>query len=143
MNSFTLCMATRKIGKKQTPREYFEFFVSGQSLWSILHIEDDDLITLFGWGDNTDYNKHILNVFKLKEKSKLDSGRVMIDVCPECGGIDCGAITTVIKDYGYKIIWSEFGYETGYGGLIERFDQIDPIEFDRASYFSAFSSAPV
>ena len=139
MKSLTLNKATRKIGKNQTPREYFDYFVSGQSLRAILHIEGNDLITLFGWGTNKEYGKHILNVFRLKEKSELESGRVVIYVCPECGDINCGAITAIIKDFGDKIIWRDFGYETDYGGLSETYDQIEPIEFDRASYFSAFS----
>lgn len=139
MNSLTLNKATRKIGKNQTPREYFDFFVSGKSLRTILDIEDNDLITLFGWGTNSEYDRRILNVFRLKEKSELESGRVMIYVCPECGDIDCGAITAIIKDFGDRIIWSDFGYETGYGGLTETYEQIEPIEFDRTSYFSAFS----
>ena len=142
MNFLTLNKATRKIGKNQTPRDYFDFFVSGQSLRTILDIEDDDLITLFGWGQNKEYDRHILNVFRLKEKSELDSGRVMIYVCPECGDIDCGAITAIIKDYGDRIVWSNFGYETKYGGLTETYDQIQPVEFDRTSYFSAFSRIP-
>ena len=67
----------------------------------------------------------------------------MIYVCPECGDIDCGAITAVIKDYGDRIIWSDFGYETNYGGLTEPYDQMEQIEFDRASYFSAFSKITI
>jgi len=36
MNSLTLNKATRKIGKNQTSREYFDFFVSGKSFqWSV------------------------------------------------------------------------------------------------------------
>lgn len=130
------------MGKNQTPREYLDFFVSRKSLRTILDIEDDDLITLFGWGTNLDYDRHILNVFRLKEKSELETKRVMIYVCPECGDIDCGTITAIIKDYGDRIVWCDFGYETGYGGLSETYDRIEPIEFDRTSYFSAFSKNP-
>jgi hypothetical protein len=67
----------------------------------------------------------------------------MIYVCPECGDIGCGAITAVIKDYGSSIVWSDFGYETDYGGIGETYDQIVPIEFGRADYFSAFSKLSV
>ena len=139
MNTLILNKATRKIGANQTPREYLDFFVSGKSLQTILNIETADYITLLGWRTNQDYDRHVLDVFRLKEKSQIDSGRVMIYVCPECGDIDCGAITAIIKDFGDRIIWSDFGYETNYGGLTETYDQIEPIEFDRASYFSAFS----
>ena len=139
MDTLSLNKATRKIGANQTARDFLDFFVSGKSLKTILNIETADYITLFGWGTNQDYDRHILNVFKLKEKSQLHSGRVMVYVCPECGDIDCGAITAIIKDHGDRIIWSDFGYETNYGGLTETYDQIEPIKFYRTSYFSAFS----
>lgn len=139
MYTLTLNQATRKIGPNQTPREYLDFFISGKSLKTLLDIETADYITLFGWGTNKEYDRHILNVFRLKEKSQLETGRVMIYVCPECGDIDCGAITATIKDFGDRIIWRDFGYETDYGGLTETYDQIEPIEFDRISYFKAFS----
>lgn len=143
MDTLFLNKATRKIRTNQTPREFLDFSVSGKSLKTILDIETADYITLFGWGTNKEYDRHILNVFRLKEKSQLTTGRVMIYVCPECGDIDCGAITAIIKDFGDRIIWSDFGYETDYGGLTEIYDQIEPIEFDRTSYFSAFSKIPV
>lgn len=139
MNTLILSKAIRKLGANQTPREYLDFIVSGKSLKTRLDIENADYITLLGGRSNKDYDRHILNVFRLKEKSQIDSGRVMIYVCAECGDIDCGAITAVVKDYGHKIIWSHFGYETNYGSLTETYDHIEPIEFDRTSYFSAFS----
>jgi hypothetical protein len=139
MDTLSFSKAKRKVGSNQTPREYFDFFVSGQSLRKALEIEDADFITLFGWGSNKEYDKHILNVFRLKEKSQIASGRVMLYVCPECGDIDCGAITASIKDYGDRIIWSDFGFETDYNGRTETYEKIQAIEFDRASYFAAFS----
>lgn len=138
MNTLLLSKTYRIVRANQTAREYLDFIVSGRSLKTILNIETADYITLFGWGTNLDYERHILNVFRLKEKSELESGRIMIYVCPECGGIDCGAITATIKDFGNKIVWTEFGYETGYGGLSETYDNIKAIEFDRTSYFTAF-----
>ena len=143
MDTLILNKATRKIGANQTPREYFDFLVSGKSLKTLLNIETADYITLFGWGTNQEYDRHILNVFRLKEKPQLATGRAMIYVCPECGDIDCGAITATIKDFGDRIIWSDFGYETDYGGLTENYDQVKPIEFERASYFAAFSKLSI
>jgi len=139
MNVLLLNKAIRKIRDNQTAREYLDFLISGIPLKTLLNIETADYITLLGWMTNQEYERHILNVFTLKEKSELNNGRVMIYVCPECGDIDCGAITANIRDYSNKITWSDFGYETSYGGLTETYDQIEPIEFDRTSYFSAFS----
>ncbi|MCM5530635.1 hypothetical protein [Parasegetibacter sp. NRK P23] len=139
MDILTLSQATRKIGANQTPRDYWDFMVSGKSLKTILNLESADYMTLINLEGNQEYYRHVLNVFTLKEKSQLASGRVMIYVCPECGDIECGAITATIKDFEGKIVLGDFGYETGYAGLTEIYDQIEPIEFERASYFAAFS----
>lgn len=139
MNTLILTTVTRKVSTSQTPKEYLDFFVSGKSLKTMLNIETSDYITLLGWGANQKYNRHILNVFRLKEKSELPKERVMIYVCPQCGDIGCGAITATIKDFGNRIIWKDFGYENSYDGLSEKYESISPIEFSRASYFAAFS----
>lgn len=139
MNSLQLNNDIRLGGPNRTERHYLDFNVSGISLKKILGIEDADYITLFGWGSNRDYDRHILNVFRMKQRSKLETGRIMLYVCPECGDIDCGAITADIMDFGAAIVWRDFGYETGYGGITEKYTGIAPIEFDRQSYFAAFS----
>lgn len=143
MDTLTFEKAKRQIGSNQTPREFFDFIVSGQSLRKILDIENADYISPLGWGINKEYDNYILNVFRLKEKSELSSGRTMLYVCPECGDIDCGAITAIIKDYDDRIIWTEFGFETEYNGLTEKYDPVKQIEFKRAEYFDAFSKLPV
>lgn len=139
MQTLQLQRAVRKGSSNQTEREYLDFIISGQSLKSILGMENADYTTLIALGTNKEYEKSILNIFRLKEKSDLETGRVMIYVCPECGDIDCGAITAIILDMGTKIVWKDFGYETGYGGVTEEYSNIEPIEFDRQSYSIAFS----
>jgi hypothetical protein len=139
MNSLQLISAVRPGGSNKTQRHYLDFLVSGQSLKVILGQKGADLVTLFGWGNNKEYEKHILKVFTLQDKSELKTGRLMIYVCPECGDIDCGAITASFEDLGDRIVWKDFGYETDYGGLSEEYSDIEPIEFDRQSYFDAFS----
>jgi hypothetical protein len=104
MQSLRLQQAIRKGGSNRTEREYLDFVVSGQSLKNILGIENADYATLIGFGTKREYDKQILNIFRLKEKSHLATGRVMIYVCPECGDIDCGAVTAVILDQGSKIV---------------------------------------
>jgi hypothetical protein len=139
MHTLQLQQALRKGSHNKKEVEYLDFVVSSRSLKSILGLENADYVTLIGYGTNREFVKRILNIFRLKEKSYLSTGRVMIYACPECGDIDCGAITAVILDLGSKIVWKDFGYETGYGGVTEQYSNIEPIEFDRQSYFNAFS----
>lgn len=129
---------TIQLGKNGTERKYLDFSVSGQSLKKLLDIEGSGLITPFGWGAKPAYEKEVLRQFRLQQKGELSTGRVMIYVCPECGDIDCGAVTAVIKDYGYSIIWKDFGFENG-NGVTEVFEHIPPIEFERQAYFQAFA----
>src|SRR5580692_1963851 len=121
MHSLQLQPAIRKGSHNKKEVEYLDFVVSGRSLKSILGLENADYVTLIGYGTNKEFVKQIFNIFRLKEKSYLATGRVMIYACPECSDIDCGAITAVILDLGSKIAWKDFGYETGYGGVTERY----------------------
>jgi len=139
MNSLQLRSAIRLGGSNKQERHYLDFIISGQTLREILGINNSDLITPFGWGDNKEYEKDLIQVLTLRKKSDLETGRVMLYVCPECGDIDCGAITAIILDLGDRIVWKDFGYETGYGDVTEEYPIIEPIEIDGQSYFQAFS----
>ncbi len=112
--------------------------VSNESLRTILRIENHDLITPFGWSENREYEAKIIKALTLQNESDLQEDRVTIYVCPECGDSDCGAVTAKVFDRGDRIVWQDFGYETGYGGLTERYTNIQPIEFERNEYFKAF-----
>lgn len=116
-----------------------EFIVSGEPLQNIIKINPTQLITPFGWGANKEYEKEVLHIFTFRRKPHLETGRVMLYVCRACGGIDCGAVTAKILDAGANIVWKDFGYETGYEGISELFHNIEPITFERQSYFQAFS----
>lgn len=139
MNSLTLQNAIRQGASNKQERRYLDFIVSGQSLLKILGIESYDLITPFGWGINKEYERQLLEEITLRKKPGLETERIMLYTCPECGDIDCGAITAKIEDHGSKIIWKDFGYETGNSGVTEAYSHIEPIEFERQNYFKAFS----
>jgi hypothetical protein len=47
----------------------------------------------------------------LGARSDLESERVEIYVCPECGDIGCGAVTAVVEVHGHRVIWRDFGLE--------------------------------
>ena len=137
MNFLQLQRATRQGAANKHERHYLDYVISGQTLLEILGIDKYDLITPFGWDGNKEYERGLLHVLTLRRKSDLETGRVMLYVCPECGDIDCGAITAKVLDLGDRIVWKDFGYETGYGGVTEEYG-IDPIEFERQNYFQAF-----
>jgi hypothetical protein len=139
MKTLVLENAIRPGASNKQERHYLDFVISGQSLLKILGLDTYDLITPFGWGMTKDYEQQLLREITLRDKSSLETGRVMLYICPECGDIDCGAITANIVDLGGTILWKDFGYETGYSGLTEEYNNIEPIEFNRQDYFKAFS----
>jgi len=126
---------------KKPDRHYLDFIISGRSLRDILNLGKSDLISPFGWFENKAEEKLAMQELTLRKKSSLDTGRVMLYVCPECGDIECGAITAIVLDWGNRIIWKEFGYETA-KGISELYSTIQPIEFSRQEYFNAFWQLP-
>jgi len=139
MNSLILHKSIRRGSSNKKEQHYFDFLVSGQSLLKLLGVDSYDLITPVGTNMTTEFERNLVNEILLRKKSSLETGRIMLYVCPECADIDCGAITANIKDLGNKIVWKDFGYETGYGGVTGEYLNIDPIEFERQNYFKAFS----
>jgi len=137
MNILDFNKQLRKIGSNQTYREYYDFIIDGTSLKSLLNISDVDLISPFGWGSKELENESIAE-FRLKKISELNSGRIMIYICPECGDISCGAITVrIIKDDN-KIIWTDFASENGVTEYQDGFKLIKDFEFNKDEYYQVF-----
>lgn len=139
MNTLILQSKIRKGTENMHERHYLDFVISGQSLLNILGVSNLDLIPPLGLDNNYDYEKQLTEVIATKRKSDLESGRVMLYICPECGDIDCGAITAHIEISGDKIIWKEFAYENGYEGIIEHYSTIESVEFEITEYNQTFS----
>lgn len=114
----------REGGGGKTQRDYLDFVVDNQSLSETL---GGDLISCLGWFV-PDQNRRAINRLLLKEPADLPKNRRSLYVCPECGEIDCGAITAVIERSGNKMIWREFGFESNV-------DQATPIESAQGLYF--------
>ncbi len=138
MNKLEFKNAVRPGDSNKPERHYLDFIISGRLLRDILNLGKSDLISPFGWLENKAEDKLAKQELTLRKKSSLDTGRIMLYVCPECGDIECGAITAIVVDCGDRIIWKEFGYETG-RGISELYSTIQPIEFSRQEYFNAFS----
>ena len=142
MNTLSFQEAVRRGGSNRTERHYLDFIISGKSLSKLLHFKTHDYVTLLGWGDNKEYNNHILKIFTLQEVPDLKSGRVMLYVCPDCGDIDCGAITAKIIESDSVIVWEDFVLETDYDGVSKEYSEIEPIQFDKQNYLEAFFKLP-
>lgn len=118
-------------GGGRTQRDYLDFVVDDQSLSSVV----GDQISCLGWLA-PDENAKAARRLLLEEPADLPDNRRALYLCPECGDIDCGAVTLVVERDGGKIIWRDFGYENNYEGVVhpEGFEEVGPFAFDRGEY---------
>lgn len=61
-------------------------------------------------GDSAQVSKQLLG----EEPSPLDSGRIPVLVCPECGDIGCGVITVRVTLQPDEVVWNDWKFENGY-----------------------------
>lgn len=138
MNSLKLKPRTEK--KRQT--SFYDFLIDGKSLFEICEMEGADRISPLGWGMNSEYEKSLVKQFLGEEKNEgLESGRIMVFVCAECGDIGCGATTFELKETKNAIIWSDFGDENDYeeGFDLEDYKNIGPFKFEKEEYIRLFT----
>jgi len=71
-----------------------------------------------------------------QKPSPLESGRVPVLVCEECGDLACGALAVRIVLGPDRVIWSDWQYENGYeaGHPLEWPAQPGELVFETRSY---------
>ncbi|MDQ3754796.1 MAG: hypothetical protein M3371_08700 [Acidobacteriota bacterium] len=134
--------AKREGGFAQSRRDFLDFAIDGQSLSTMLNVEESDLISCLGWFV-ADENTKAVRQLLLQEPADLPNNRRTLYVCPEGGDIGCGAVSLIIEQVGDKIIWRDFGYENNYEDVVhtESYEDVGPFIFDRAEYEVAIAKA--
>ena len=107
-----------KIRKKQSiiSRDVFDFVIDGTDLTSLVHTDDGSIADLSsGLQSNFIASEKIIYIERLlgKKPGDLDSGRVAILVCPECGDLQEGAVGCKIK-FDLKmntVTWYDFAWD--------------------------------
>ena len=123
---------------KYSDRQYLDYLISGQPLREYLGIESKSIVTGFGFFPSKAEQNRILKEFRLQQKTILAEDRIELYLCDCCGDISCGAITVKIIDKGDKIIWTDFANQNNRYEIGEPIE-VSQIEFDRQTYFKAFS----
>jgi hypothetical protein len=120
-------------GVFRSERNYFDFIVDGESLKDRARY---DLVGVLCKEWNPDEREKSVRRLLLEEPADFGNNRRSILVCPECGGLDCGAVSIFIDSLDGKIIWSDFGYQNVYEPEIrgEHLKQLGPFTFDFADY---------
>ena len=90
-----------------------DFLVNGQSLYALTDAGARDMCGRFS-RETPEENVEAERVFALAAPPDMEGGRVMLFVCPECGGIGCGAVTVRISRKGNRVTWADFAHDNNY-----------------------------
>ncbi|WP_137120625.1 hypothetical protein [Segeticoccus rhizosphaerae] len=105
----------RKDGLRQTPVTYLDFTANGDRLFETLAAyfpQPPDYVGVIqdAWPVET-----VAAIERLlgQAPGDLPDGRVSLYVCPECGDLGCGAITTRLSLEPETVSWRTIGIQTG------------------------------
>lgn len=113
--SFALAPAVRTGGvlpggAYDAHREFLDFVVDGRPL--LLRLDDVDGVSpLAADLGPTVFTTHVRRLL-LETEPPLPDGRYVLYGCPECEGLDCGAVTAVLEQDGQDVIWRDFAWQT-------------------------------
>ncbi|MFI0982191.1 oxidoreductase [Streptomyces sp. NPDC021093] len=121
-------------GAYQVHRDFMDFIVDGHPL---LHqLADLDAVSpLASDVPPAIFTTHVRRLL-LEAAPPLPDGRYVIYGCPECEGLECGAVTAVIERDGPDIVWRDFAWQTTETADLERdgYHGIGPFRFDAGQY---------
>ena len=135
MDRLTFQEKHRKGSQNKTSVNFQDFCINEKSLLEILPTQD--FVGVIG-SFKSEFDKEAVSQLLLKEKSELHSGRIPIYVCPECGELECGAITISIEENAETFTWKDFGFENNYDEeLLAEYNEVGPFIFSKEEYESA------
>jgi hypothetical protein len=133
----------RRVGPNQTPRRFLDYVVNGVSLYERHGM---DFISCLGWLD-PNQDEHAAQRLLGKAEPDLEA-RVAIYICPECGDLDCGAITSKIELEGGDVLWRGMAFssidwsEESWRHDQSGFDDLQELRFPVSNYEKAILSRP-
>ncbi|MZD09526.1 oxidoreductase [Streptomyces sp. SID5785] len=143
--TFGLAPATRvgevrAHGDHQIHRDFVDFIVDGRPL--LFRLADLDAVSpLAADIPPALFAGHVRSLL-LEAGAPLEGGRHVIYGCPECEGLDCGAVTAVIEpaaDGSDDVVWRDFAWQTDEHADLEAdgYHGIGPFRFRGAEYRAA------
>lgn len=128
-------------GGGRTGRSFFDFVVDGRSLFDLLGPDAGDTCGSLGWGDPT-WQEQTVRRLRLDDSLLLDGEREPLYVCPECGDLECGAVTVRITASKGIVRWADFVFD---GSSASEHRQpipgIGPFAFEFHAYRHALTAA--
>ena len=130
---------------------YLDFVVDSHPLKELIDAQDGyhDQVGVLGNGFLPEAQTHWRSILLSEKASELETGRIELYVCANCGDIGCGSITVGMTVDERQVTWKDFGNERNYeidegDGLVykEGLENIGPFTFDRQQYREALLSFP-
>lgn len=127
-------------GDYQVHRDFVDFIVNGRPL--LFQLADLDAVSpLASDIPPAIFTTHVRRLL-LEAEAPLRDGRYVIYGCPECEGLECGAVTAVIDragEDGEDYVWRDFAWQTSEHADLERngYHGIGPFRFRGGEYRAA------
>ncbi|MHB9757535.1 oxidoreductase [Streptomyces sp. BYX5S] len=128
-------------GDYQVHRDFMDFIVDGRPL--LFQLSDLDAVSPLAADIPPAIFVHHVKRLLLEAEAPLPDGRCVIYGCPECEGIECGAVTAVIERDGgadgETYVWRDFAWQTDERADLELngYHGIGPFRFRAAEYRAA------
>ncbi|OAH12528.1 oxidoreductase [Streptomyces jeddahensis] len=130
-------------GDYQLHRDFVDFIVDGRPL--LFQLSDLDAVSPLASDIPPAIFTAQVRALLLEAEAPLPGGRYVIYGCPECEGIECGAVTAAIDkadDGSDDFVWRDFAWQTDEHADLELngYHGIGPFRFRGAEYRSALQS---
>ncbi|MFF3640935.1 oxidoreductase [Streptomyces sp. NPDC002564] len=127
-------------GDYQVHRDFVDFIVNGRPL--LFQLADLDAVSpLAADIPPAIFTAHVRRLL-LEARAPLGDGRYVIYGCPECEGLECGAVTAVIEksaDGSDDFVWRDFAWQTAEPAdlSLNGYHGIGPFRFRGTEYRAA------
>lgn len=127
-------------GDYQVHRDFVDFIVNGRPL--LFQLSDLDAVSPLASDVPPAIFTHHVRGLLLETQAPLLDDRHVIYGCPECEGLECGAVTAVIErapDGTDAYVWRDFAWQTAERADLELngYHGIGPFRFEGAEYRGA------
>ncbi|WP_413806274.1 oxidoreductase [Streptomyces sp. OE57] len=124
-------------GAYQTHRDFLDFVVDGRPLLG--RLADLDAVSPLAADIAPTALAEQVRRLLLETEAPLAGNRFILYGCPECEGLECGAVTAVIERDGPDVVWRDFVRQTGGTPDAERdgYHDLGPYRFHGEQYRTA------
>ncbi|MEU8530603.1 MULTISPECIES: oxidoreductase [Streptomyces] len=126
-------------GAQKLHREFLDFVVDGRPL--LQELSELDAVSPLAADVPPEIFGEDVRRLLLEAEPPLAGGRCVLYACPECAGLDCGAVTAVVERDGDAVVWRDFAWQTDEDVDLERdgYHGIGPFRFRADEYRAALA----